>query len=62
MVIMNDNVQQQFIYLIVAICRNTLRSILSQFLEGNAVGDFAQLFLPKIQTKYQSIRYLPWSL
>ena len=32
MVIMNDNVQQQFIYLIVVICRNTLRSILSQFL------------------------------
>ena len=33
MIIMkNDNAQRQFVYFIIAICRNTLKSFLSQFL------------------------------
>ena len=28
----DNNVQRQFVYFIVAICRNTLKSFLSQFL------------------------------
>ena len=33
----NDNVQQHFVYFIVAICNNTLKSFVNQFVEGKAI-------------------------
>ena len=51
----HDHAQRQFVYFIVAICRNTLKSFLSQFLYGKAIWNFAQLLQPKIHSKYQKI-------
>ena len=54
----NDNAKRQFVDFIVGICRNTLKSFLSQFLWGKALWNFAQFLLLKARTKYHRVRYL----
>ena len=54
----SDNAQRQFVYFIVAICRDALKSFLSQFLERKAIWNSAQSLLSKTHTKYRKIRYL----
>ena len=54
----NDKNHLKFVYFIVAICRDTLKSFLSQFLKWKAIWNFTQSLVSNTNTKYQIIRYL----